>query len=193
MSYGQFDEDDSILAHETPRWWAPIANGDLVYGDVLYAIDDLPYTLYARKLFADAYQQGRSVTLSVIRKGESQPISVTTIPTKFTFAEFLDIKLPELLVGLVFWLLALIVLRARPDSATNRVFAMAAACVAIHRLTAVSSVLSDRELFVNLPKMGHMMAAGLIGPLLVHLSILFPTPRNWVPPSCSPFIMASDY
>ena len=86
-----------------------------------------------------------------------------------------DLEFTETVVGLVFWLLALLVLRARPGHITNQVFAIVAACVAIHRLTIIAGVITDDGWWVNLPKAGHMLAAGLIGPLLVHLATVFPT------------------
>lgn len=181
MSYGFFDRPDSDLAHETPRWWEPIANDDLYYGDALQAINGLPFTANARDVFAQAHQRGEPVTLTILRAGEEKPVTVVLPTETFTVAEYLDVKLPELLVGFVFWMLALIVLKARPDSTTNRVFAMVAACVAIHRLTAVASVFADETLIANLPKIGHMVAAGLIGPLLFHLAMLFPIPLSRTP------------
>jgi len=53
--------------------------------------------------------------------------------------------------------------------------------VALHRLTAVTSIIGDELVLVNLPKVGHMIAAGLIGPLLLHLVFLFPVPLRRQP------------
>lgn len=181
MSYGFFEIPESDISHETPRWWEPIANGDLNYGDSIHTINGLPYTPNARQAFAQSFQQGEPATLSVQPLGEEQLKTVVLPVKEFTVLEYIDIKLPELLVGFVFWMLALIVLRARPDSNTNRVFAIVSACVAIHRLTAVTSIITDETLVVNLPKIGHMLAAGLIGPLLFHLAMLFPIPIGRTP------------
>lgn len=181
ISYGFFGRSDAELIHETPRWWEPVADGSLVYGDIFHTINGLPYTPHAREEFAKAYLQGEPVVLTVSRIGEDSPVIVTLKPELFTVAEYLDVKLPELLVGLVFWTLALIVLRARPDSTTNRVFALLAACITIHRLAAMTSVITDNNLIVNLPKIGLMMAAGLSGPLLFHLTTLFPVPLRRTP------------
>lgn len=181
MSYGFIERPDSFLQHETPRWWEPIANGSLFYGDIFQTIDGLPYTPNARDVFADAYQRGEPVSLSIYRPLDDEIVNVTLPVGTFTVADFFDVKLPEILVGSVFWLLALIVLKARPDSPTNRVFATVSACVAIHRLTAVSSVITDETLVANIPKIGHMIAAGLIGALLIHLAMLFPIPLRKTP------------
>jgi signal transduction histidine kinase len=181
LSYGFFGRPDGELVHETPRWWEPVATGSLIYGDIFHTINGLPYIPHAREEFAEAYLQGKPVVLEISRIGEDPPVIVTLKSELFTIAEYLDVKLPELLVGLVFWTLGLIVLRARPDSTTNRVFALLAACIAIHRLTALTSVIIDNNLIVNLPKIGQMMAAGLSGPLLFHLTTLFPVPLRRTP------------
>lgn len=181
MSYGYFEHPYADLSHETPRWWQPLADGTLRYGDRFIAINGLPYTPNARTEFARAYQDNQPVQLLIERPGIDHHLTVTLPAALFSFWEFLDVKLPELLVGFVFWMLALIVLRAKSESSTNRVFATVAAAVAIHRLTAVTSVMAHTEVLINLPKIGHMIAAGFIGPLLFHLALLFPTPRAVFP------------
>lgn len=176
MTYGYFEHPHSELSHETPRWWEPIADGNLIYGDKILSINGLPYAPFAETALKKALGEGKPVQLLVERL-EDQSIITTTLPVmQFTFWEFLDVKLPEILVGVVFWMLAAIVLRADPESVTNRVFATVAALVALHRLTAVTSIATHTEILVNSPKLGHMVAAGLIGPLLFHLAFLFPTP-----------------
>lgn len=191
ITYGFIAQDMVDLAYETPEWWAPIAaapisgssisRGALQYGDKILTINGLPYSSNAWAEMARAYENQAAVRLEIRRIGVPRPVIVDLPVAPFSIGEFVDIKLPELLVGLVFWLLAVIVLRARPDAPTNRVFAAVAACVAVHRLTAVTSLATDDRLLVNLPKVGHMLAAGLIGPLLVHLALLFPSPLQRLP------------
>lgn len=181
MTYGYFARSDAEVAHETPRWWEPIATGKVIYGDEVDTINGLPFTPHVREEFDQAYRLGVPVVLTLRRIGEELPITLSFRLDLFTIAEYLDVALPELLVGMVFWLLAVIVLRARPDSTTNQVFAMLAACITIHRLTAITSVITDESLIVNLPKLGHMMAAGISGPLLIHLALLYPVPLRKMP------------
>jgi len=182
LSYGFPAEAWASLAHDMPDWWPPLADGSLRYGDRLLTIDGLPHTPYAWDAFARAQAQQRPVVLSVDRRTTGDQLAVELPVRRVTWADVTDVKLPELLVGLVLWLLGVMVLRARPDTAANQVFVIAACCVAIHRLTAVTSLMTDARWLINLPKVGHMVAAGLIGPLLVHLALIFPTSAPRRPP-----------
>lgn len=176
MTYSLIGQTWVEIAHETPAWWAPLADGTLQNGDIFLTVNGLPYVANARQELARAYEAGQPARLEVRRLNDDQPFFIDLPLFRFSPGEFLDVKLPELLVGLVTWFLAAIVLRARPDSATNRVFAALASLVALHRLTAITSIFGDDLLLVNLPKVGHMIAAGLIGPMLLHLVLLFPIP-----------------
>ncbi|WP_374686896.1 ATP-binding protein [Promineifilum sp.] len=182
MSYGFPAEAWAGVAHETPDWWPPLADGSLRYGDRVLAIDGLPHTPNAWDAFARAQAEQRPVVLTVDRRTTGEQRLIELPVRRVTWADVIDVKLPEVLVGLVLWLLGVMVLRARPDAPANRVFVIAACCVAIHRLTAVTSLMIDARWLVNLPKIGHMVAAGLIGPLLVHLALVFPTPVRRRPP-----------
>ncbi len=181
MTYAFIGNTWAEIAHETPAWWGPLAHGTLHNGDNFLTINGLPYVPNARQEMARAYDAGQPVRLEVRRLNVAQPFLIDIPLFRFSPGEFLDVKLPELLVGLVAWLLAAIVLRARPDSATNRVFASLASLVALHRLTSITSIFGDELFLVNLPKMGHMFAAGLIGPMLLHLALLFPAPLRRQP------------
>lgn len=174
-AYGFPARDAAELAYDTPAWWPVVADGTLRVGDLVATIDSRPFTPNAWDAFADAYAAGRQATLDVIRRTTGETLTVTVTPLPVAISHVIDLKFTETIVGLVFWLLALLVLRARPGHVTNQVFAIAAACVAIHRLTIISGVITDTGWWVNLPKSGHMLAAGLIGPLLVHLAVVFPT------------------
>ncbi len=174
-AYGFQPRDTAELAYDTPIWWPVIADGTLRSGDLIATVDSRPFTPNAWDAFADAYAAGRLATLDVIRRTTGGQLMVTVAPLLVTIGHVVDLEFTETVVGLVFWLLALLVLRARPGHITNQVFAIVAACVAIHRLTIIAGVITDDGWWVNLPKAGHMLAAGLIGPLLVHLATVFPT------------------
>lgn len=174
-AYGFQTHDTAELAYDTPAWWPVVADGTLRIGDLIATVDGRPFTSNAWDAFAVAYDAGRLATLEVIRRATGESLTVAVTPLPITVGHVVDLKFTETVVGLVFWLLALLVLRARPGHITNQVFAIVAVCVAIHRLTIVSGIITDAGLWVNLPKVGHMVAAGLIGPLLVHLATVFPT------------------
>ena len=177
VAYGFLAHDTVVLGYETPTWWTPIATRVLRNGDEIATVDGRPFTRNAWDAFAEAHAAGRPAVLHVLRSTGDTQLDVPVVTERITLAEVLDLKLSETVVGIVFWLLALLVLRARPRHVTNQVFAVAAAAVAIHRLTVNTSLITDARLLVNLPKVGHMVAAGLIGPLLVHLAYVFPTAR----------------
>lgn len=176
LSYGYISNDVSHAVYETPVWWSPVVNGQIQHGDRLMAINDLPYTPNARREFEHAYAADRTVDVLVERQETGEQVHVELPVKLLTVGDFLDFKVPDLLVAVAFWLLALMVLRARPESATNQVFAVAAALVAMHRLGANTSVTTDANLIVNLPRVGLSLAAGLLGPVLIHLALVFPTP-----------------
>lgn len=181
MAYGFPAEEWAIIAHDTPDWWPALADGSLRYGDRLLTINESPHTPNAWDEFARALTQRQSVILAIDRSATGEQLTVELPVRRVSWADVIDVKLPEVLVGVALWLLGVMALRARQD-ATNQVFAIAASCVAVHRLTAVTSFMTDAQWLANLPKIGHMVAAGLIGPLLVHLALLFPTPvRRWPP------------
>ncbi len=190
LTYSLIGETWAEIAHETPAWWAPMANDTLQNGDNVLTINGLPYVPYARQETTRSYDAGQPARLEIRRLDVAQPFFIDLPLSRFSPGEFLDAKLPELLVGLVTWLLAAIVLRARPDSTTNRVFATVASLVALHRLTAITSIFGDDLLLVNLPKAAHMIAAGLIGPLLLHLVFLFPVPLRRQPRLVLPIFYA---
>ena len=174
-AYGFATHDTAELAYDTPVWWPVVADGTLQFGDLIATVDGRPFTPNAWDAFADAYAAGRPATLEVIRRTTGEQLTATVTPLPVTVGHVVDLEFTETVVGLVFWLLAVLVLRARSRHITNQVFAIVTACIAIHRLTIVTAVITDAGFWVNLPKVGHMLAAGLIGPLLVHLATVFPT------------------
>lgn len=179
MSFGFVGERPATIFAETPDWWPVLANGLLTPQDRLVTIDQLPYTVNARGAVARAYEDDRDVSILVRRFDTGEERTVVVRPELLTWASFLDFKLPEALVAGAFWLLALLVLRAQPEAITNQVFTVTAASVAIHRALVVPSVMTDGYHW-PLPVLivGHLIAAGLIGPLLVHLATVFPRPTS---------------
>jgi signal transduction histidine kinase len=176
VSFSLAGERISHVAAESPDWWPIVAAGLVTANDTLLTIDGLTYTTHARDAFARAYAAGRPVTIRLQRHATSEVQSVTLQPTPVTFRDIIDVKLPELLVAAAFWLLALLVLRAGPAIITNRVFAVAASLIAVHRATAQPAFIGDMHPPLFLLVSSLLIAAGLIGPLAMHLATVFPTP-----------------
>lgn len=184
ISYGFTENRPSNVSSETPAWWPILATGQLTLTDQLEAIDGLPYTANARRVYAAAAAEGRTVTVLASDRTTGAERLVTIAPTPITFADIIDVKLPETLIAVAFWLLALLVLRAQPAAITNQVFAVTASAVVIHRAAALPSLFFDSQPLQVAATTGLLIAAGLIGPLLVHLALVFPTPlprqRPWL-------------
>lgn len=184
ISYGFTENRPSYVASETPGWWPVLATGQLTLTDDLVTIDGRPYMANVRRVYAAAAAEGRMVTVLAVDRGTGAERLVTIEPTPITAADIVDVKLPESLIAAAFWLLALLVLRARPAAITNQVFAVAASAVAIHRAVALPSLFFDGQPLQVAATSGHLITAGLIGPLLVHLALVFPTPlprrRPWL-------------
>lgn len=176
-SFGYLSEKPAYVAHETPDWWPALVDGTVSAGDLVYEIDGRPYSANARREFARAYAEGRPATLLVERASSQQRALVEVVVRTITLSEVIDLRLPDLTIAVVFWLLALMVLRARPAAKTNRVFATAAAAVALHRATGLTAVITDQLLWVNLLRIGINVAGGLIGGLAIYLAYVFPTTR----------------
>ena len=184
VAYGYTTNRPSNVASETPGWWPVLATSQLTVDDALVAIDGLPYTANARRVFAAAAAEGRPVTvLATVRKTGAERLVVIE-PTPITAADIVDVRLPDTLIAIAFWLLALLVLRAHPTAVTNQVFAVTAAMVTIHRAAALPSLFNDDRPLLLVATSTLLIAAGLIGPLLVHLAHVFPTPaphpRPWL-------------
>jgi signal transduction histidine kinase len=176
VSYPVLGGRDSLVSAESPDWWPVVAAGLVAAGDDLLTIDDQPYTANARAVFARAYAAGRPVTVRVQRFATGETQSITIQPAPITVNDVVDVKLPELLVATAFWLLALLVLRAGPQIITNRVFAVAASLVAVHRATSQPALIGDLQPPLFLLYASLLIAAGLLGALAMHLATVFPTP-----------------
>ena len=167
--------DQWAVEASTPPWWLPIANRQLQYDDTLVAIDGQPYTNSASTQYQTAQVAGRTLlTLNLVRA--NQPLTVQIPLSTFTLGNFLDLKLPDLINGLGFWLLAVTVFAAQPHNPINRTFALAMSA------TAGAIWLSISGLFVEAPGLTSLLSllwiplASLVGLVFIHLTTLFPAP-----------------
>lgn len=158
-----------LVEASTPPWWPVIGDGQLRYDDVLVTIDGFPYDANARAHYAaDA---GSKFTLT-INQGVRMALPVRT----FTFSNYLDIKLPDLINGLGFWLLGLAVLRARERNPVNRVFALAAGVTAGSIWLTTQSLFIEASILTNALQLAWIGCASFVGVSFIHLTCLFPAP-----------------
>jgi signal transduction histidine kinase len=171
----------------TPSWWLARHGHGLSPGDKLLTLNGIPYTPgphnHDQEIYAVAYHGGdRTVTVEVEHQG--QKVKTESALTLFSVADFLDFKLPDMINGLIFWLLAVLVYRTRPADPVNRTFAVAAALVAIHRWSLFPTIFASLDLASNLLWYIPMLVAPFIGTLTIHFALLFPRPAR------SPFMAA---
>jgi signal transduction histidine kinase len=158
------------VAPVTPPWWSPLAEGRLRYDDALIALNGRPYDSESYRQYA----QADSFTLTLQRDG--LPLDLTLPVKKFSPGNFLDLKLPEIIVGLGFWLLAIAVYQVQPEAPVNRAFALASS------LTAGAVWLTTTALFVEADvlsltfSLAWAAAASFVGVAFIYLTMLFPQP-----------------
>lgn len=163
-----------VLDAPTPPWWPALNNG-LRYDDELLALEGKPYTSNSYLTYAQARQAGKeTVVLTVKRNGQSFDL---TIPIRtFSLSNLLDLKLPDLLVGLGFWLLGVAVYLARPREAINRVFGFACTAAAGAVWLTIVALFPQDDLLSHILQIGWVLIAGFVGVAFVHLAMLFPQP-----------------
>ena len=159
----------------TPPWWPALTETGLRYDDVLLEIEGRSFDSGANQVYAEAQKDGKSlVTLTILRGPDQLSLA---IPIKiFTFGNFLDLKLPDLLIGLGFWLLAVAVYRARPEETINRIFAVACSLCASAILLTIPALFPETGWLANLLQLGWVFSAPFVGAAFIHLTILFPRP-----------------
>ena len=173
-SYSVTLDDAGKVSEETPAWWPIYQLGGEVAGQ-FERIDGRPYTPNAYATF-ERSKPGETVTLNLIRESDGGDDLLTVPVLLFTVNHFLDLKLPEIIVAISFWLLGLIVLRAGPEQATNQVFAFLTALITTHRLLNTHAVFTDNRLVPNLLEAMLLIASSFMGAAAFHFSWLYPTP-----------------
>lgn len=159
----------------TPPWWPALTETGLRYEDVLVGIEGRSFDAEAYQIYAEAQKAGKSSVTLVVLRGPAQ-LSVD-LPIKiFALSNFLDLKLPDLLIGLGFWLLAAAVYRARPAETINRIFAVACSLCASAILLTIPALFPETGWLTRLLQLGWVFSAPFVGAAFIHLAILFPRP-----------------
>jgi signal transduction histidine kinase len=174
ISYSVPMNEVGHITEETPAWW-PIFQQGAELKEEFRAINGLPYTPNVYATFEQS-EPGDEVTLTLTRQIDGQNGLLTIPVSLFTLEHFLDLKVPELIVAISFWLLGLIVLRAGPDQPTNQVFALLAALITTHRLLNTHTVIVDNRLLPNILEALLFVVASFLGAVAFHFAWLYPTP-----------------
>jgi signal transduction histidine kinase len=162
----------------TPSNWPALALGRLSYEDDLLTLEGQPYDpATAPGLYAAAYAHGRPVRITV--RDSAGRLRDTSVPVElFQFQHFFDIKLPDLINGLGFWLLAVGVYNARRHNAVNRRFAILCGLVAGGLWISLEGVFPESDLVTRTLRLAWCLFIPFISPLLFHLGTLFPEPLS---------------
>ena len=162
----------------TPTWWSALAEGVVRYEDVLLTLGNRPYGPETRREYAALWAAGRTEAPLTLQRG-SETLTVSVPLQLFTVGNFLDLKLPDFLQGLGFWLLALAVYRARPQEPVNRVFAIACGAIAASVWVALGSLFMEEPSGVTRAlNLVWVLAIFCLGPVVIHLAVLFPDPAR---------------
>lgn len=176
ISYRRANIATSEVDANTPQWWAGVSGNRLQHSDVLVAVEGQPYYPDARRVFAaaDADQQV-FVRVEFIPYGQTETITRNIPIHRFNLSDYVDVRLPDFILALVFWLLAVVVYRSGPNNPVNRAFALLAALVAMIRALYVHSVFLD-DAFSTVIEAILLTTIPMIGVGLVFFSSRFPSP-----------------
>jgi signal transduction histidine kinase len=160
----------------TPPWWTARRVYDFPASGTLHTIGGYPYQGFdERALYLRLVQEGNLYPMvDGYADGADFQRRVALIP--FSVRHFFDLKAPDVLLAIVFWLLAFVVFQSRPTHTQNQIFALICALFALNRclenasLYESTSVIDRGLMFINTAMYGP-----LSGALFVHFGLSFPT------------------
>jgi len=165
-----------VVDGATPPWWSALGAGGLRIEDRLRAIDGNSDILNQGNVYAAAVARGNTeVEVQFERAGQ---VSAVRLPIlTFSLRHLIEFKLPDVIIGLSFWLLALIVYRLRPADPLNRTYAVLGALIAVllasWRLDLFERT-ADFGPWLRLPELLRT-AAPLIAPTVLYAIMLLTT------------------
>lgn len=159
--------DTASIDPHTPAWWPGLNQSGLSYDDVLLRVNGRAYVSNEQ---AEFERSQSAVMLTVARDGRAIPRGIPVI--RFSFAYLLDLELPILIDGLAFWLLAIVVYRARPAAAVNRLFAALCAASACATWLSITSIYAAPGLLMLIA----IPFTVFVPSLVIHLALIFPRP-----------------
>jgi signal transduction histidine kinase len=173
------------LEGSIPTGWPILANGWLRTGDDLVALEGQPYGADAGHLYATAFARGQTtVRLTVNRGGTHLDLPIPL--ERFSLSQFFDIKLPDLINGMGFWVLAVAIYQARRHDPVNRVFSVGCGLIATALWLSIEGLFSESDVPSGVLRLAWIFSAAFVGPAFIHLIALFPEPldrrlQRWVP------------
>lgn len=167
------------IDESTPPWWIGVSNSDLNYRDTLVTVDGEGSILDQGRIYQAAFVRGEdAVDIVADRRGLRVQTRVPILI--FTARHFFELKLPDLIIGLSFWLLALMVYRLRPTDPLNRAYAVVGVLGSALILGWRNNLFHDTNhfnLFQGFSDMLGLSGTVLISPVAVYASILLMAPH----------------
>lgn len=119
-----------VVDGATPPWWPALGADGLCIEDRLRTVDGNPDILNQGNIYAEALARGKSeVEVQFERAGQ---VSAVRLPIlTFSLRHLIEFKLPDVIIGLSFWLLAFIIYRSRPGDPLNRAYGVCGALLAV--------------------------------------------------------------
>jgi signal transduction histidine kinase len=168
-----FDGEEYINGGNPP-WWPAIAGGKITYQDRIATINNEKYrTPDVAEIYERLWEQGqRFVELYLWRPGGHETVIIPI--RQFALEQYLEISVANFLVGLGYWLMALVIYRGQPFEPLNRITALLAAASAGYGGTTPNSLFGNGV--GNVLEIVSFLSLGLIAPAAIHLALRFPRP-----------------
>jgi len=160
----------------TPPWWPGIENTGLTQRDILVALNGDDDVLNQGRIYEAALARGET-TMEVTVEHRGAIIRARVLILAFTAGHYFEIKLPDLIIGFSFWLLALMVYRLRPADPLNRIYAIIGALAAALILGWRQSLFEDTAHFGPLLWIPELLgsSAAFLCPAGAHAAMLLTT------------------
>ena len=181
LSYRRSTSPTGEIDANTPVWWSGLIGNRLAKGDTLVAAAGRPYYPFAREAFA-AGMQYRSASV-IFRPPDGQGLFIRhMLNERFSMAHFTDIRLPEFITAVSFWLLAIVIYRADKTSPTHRAFVLICCLVALIRSLYVHNIFLDNT-FSVLVELSLLMVTPALGVVMIYFTSTYPVPTrvSWRP------------
>ena len=181
--YGGFFAYQRVFANlwlvdiATPSWWPNIAregHEGLTYTDDLLRVNGVPYGATAGEVFAAADARGEKTFELAIERNNNM-LELRLPLTLFSWADYLDLKVPSFVSGLGFWLLAVVIYRARSIAALNRVFAVTSGLIAGSQWFAYQTLFNGLGVIDHVFQVAWAVTVTFLGVTFFHCAMLFPT------------------
>jgi len=166
----------------TPPHWSGLNGTGLARASELLALNGRPYGFDEREVFASAWAAGhRQVDLTFSINGSLRTIQLPIV--RFSWQDYLDATLPEIILAVSFWLLAIAVYRSRPEDSVNRTAALFFVILGAYRLNAWPALFRDGDVVARVLDYAFV---GLLWPaftaLWAHFALLFPNTSRLLRP-----------